>query len=149
MANIREAAKGIPVNGEYPKSPRPLAIALDTKGPEIRTGLIKYVSNTFPFHITIFVLCNMVLIGWGDKLMLCVVPQGVNEEIDLKAGNMITITINDDYKEKVDEEFIWVDYKNIVQVVDPGKKIYIDDGLISLIVREKGNAGDPHVMASV
>ncbi len=54
------------------------------------------------------------------------------------AGKRITITTNDEYKEKCDEDYIWVDYKNITQVLEVGKKIYIDDGLMSLIVREKG-----------
>lgn len=84
---------------------RPVAIALDTKGPEIRTGILK---------------------------------AGVNAEVDLVAGEDVTITTKDEFKEAVDSKNIWVDYENIVKVVDVGKNIYIDDGLISLIVLEKG-----------
>merc|ERR1712226_356456 len=51
---------------------------------------------------------------------------------------MITVTTDNSLMEAVDEDNLWVDYKNIVNVVDCGKKIYVDDGLISLIVREKG-----------
>ena len=47
------------------------------------------------------------------------------------------MTINDEYKEKCDEEYIWVDYKNIVIVVPIGHKVFLDDGLIALIVTEK------------
>lgn len=96
VLNVREAAS---------KTPRPVAIALDTKGPEIRTGVMK---------------------------------AGVNAEVELVAGQPITISINDKYKEICDKDFIWVDYPNIIKVVDVGKNIYIDDGLISLIVSEKG-----------
>jgi len=96
IANVRTAAA---------KFNRPIAIALDTKGPEIRTGIMK---------------------------------AGVNTEVELQAGKPITITTNDAHMEECSEELLWVDYKNIVNVVDPGKKIYIDDGLISVIVKEKG-----------
>lgn len=70
--------------------------------------------------------------------VLVISSQGVNAEVELVAGKRITITTNDEYKEKCDEDYIWVDYKNITQVLEVGKKIYIDDGLMSLIVREKG-----------
>ena len=94
--NIRLAAS---------KTTRPVAIALDTKGPEIRTGILK---------------------------------AGVDTELELVAGEEIIITTNDEYKEACDEKHLWVDYKNIVSVVDVGKNIYIDDGLISVTVKEKG-----------
>jgi pyruvate kinase len=51
---------------------------------------------------------------------------------------MVTLTINPEYKEKCDADFLWVDYANIIQVVNINSKVYIDDGLVSLIVKEKG-----------
>lgn len=51
---------------------------------------------------------------------------------------MIKITLDDAYIEKCSEEILWLDYKNITKVVDIGSKIYIDDGLISLQVKEIG-----------
>lgn len=95
--NIRAAAARNPT--------RPVAIALDTKGPEIRTGVMK---------------------------------AGVNAEVELMASSVLTVTTNDDYKDACDEQFLWVDYKNIVNVVDVGKNIYVDDGLVSLVIVEKG-----------
>lgn len=40
--------------------------------------------------------------------------------------------------EKCDEKVLWLDYKNITKVVQAGSHIYIDDGLISLMVKEIG-----------
>ena len=62
---------------------RPVAIALDTKGPEIRTGVLK---------------------------------AGVNAEMELVTGKEIRVTINDAYKDACDENYLWVDYSNIIQV---------------------------------
>jgi pyruvate kinase len=84
---------------------RPVAIALDTKGPEIRTGVMK---------------------------------AGVNTEAEFVTGATVTVTTKDEFKEACDAENLWVDYVNIIQVVNVGSKIYIDDGLVSLIVKEKG-----------
>jgi len=83
-----------------------LAIALDTKGPEIRTGLLD-----------------------GDDGRM---------ELELKAGDQIKITTNDAFKEKCTRDVLWLDYKNITKVLTPGKRIYIDDGLISVQAVEVG-----------
>ncbi|XP_023338197.1 pyruvate kinase isoform X3 [Eurytemora carolleeae] len=91
-----------------------LAIALDTKGPEIRTGLLE-----------------------GDD---------GRKEVELKAGATIKITTNDEFKEKCSADILWLDYKNITKVLTPGKRIYIDDGLISVQCKE---IGDDHVIGLV
>jgi len=84
-----------------------LAIALDTKGPEIRTGLLE-----------------------GDD---------GRKELALKAGATIKITTDDQWKEKCTEDVLWLDYKNITKVMVPGKRLFIDDGLISVKCTEVGN----------
>merc|ERR1719249_600360 len=103
IANCREAAK---MYKEKHGVDPCLAIALDTKGPEIRTGLLE-----------------------GDDGRL---------ELELKAGDEIKITTNEEFKEKCTKEVLWLDYKNITKVLTPGKRIYIDDGLISVLAKEIG-----------
>ncbi|XP_043936149.1 pyruvate kinase PKLR isoform X2 [Protopterus annectens] len=102
IQNIREA------EGSFASSPtdfRPIAIALDTKGPEIRTGLVK---------------------------------GSASNEVELVKGSLVKVTTDDKFKEQCDEKLIWVDYKNITKVVQVGGRIFVDDGLMSLLVKEIG-----------
>jgi len=64
--------------------------------------------------------------------------KGVNSEIDLQNGSPIRVTIDPNFAEKCSKDNIYVDYKNIVQVIKPGNRIFIDDGLISLLVKQVG-----------
>ena len=76
-----------------------MAILLDTKGPEIRTGVLKD----------------------GKKVLL-------------KEGETITLT-NEEIEG--DETKVSLTYKGLVDDVQIGNMILIDDGLIGLKVKEK------------
>ncbi|KAF5102948.1 hypothetical protein D0Z03_000325 [Geotrichum reessii] len=80
---------------------RPIAIALDTKGPEIRTG------NTV---------------------------EGLDYPIS--AGHEMIFTTNDEYKEMSNQDIMYVDYKNLTKVIQTGRIIYVDDGVLSFEVLE-------------
>lgn len=62
----------------------------------------------------------------------------VFHQVELVAGEQVVITTNPSFMDICDKDYIWVDYPNIIKVVDVNKNIYIDDGLISLTVVEKG-----------
>jgi len=103
IANVRKAVKSY---SEKQGIIHPLAIALDTKGPEIRTGLLE---------------------GGGSA------------EIELKKGNTIRLTTDKSFENSGNEKQIYVDYINITKVVKEGNRVFVDDGLISLIARKVGD----------
>ncbi|WP_049728077.1 pyruvate kinase [Dorea sp. D27] len=78
---------------------KPVAILLDTKGPEIRTGVLK-----------------------GGK------------KVSLDAGDKFVLTTKEI---EGDKTRVSITYGGLVEDVQIGKKILIDDGLIELTVREK------------
>ncbi len=53
-------------------------------------------------------------------------------------GNRIEVVVDKEFADKCDETRLFVDYPNIVKIVHPGSKIFIDDGLISLVVLKVG-----------
>ncbi|KAF1810434.1 pyruvate kinase [Eremomyces bilateralis CBS 781.70] len=80
---------------------RPVAIALDTKGPEIRTGNTK-----------------------GD------------EDFPISIDDEILLSTDDQYATESDNKVMYVDYKNITKVIEKGRTIYVDDGVLSFEVLE-------------
>ncbi|KAI1280585.1 Pyruvate kinase PKM [Halotydeus destructor] len=104
IKNVRDAVQVY--SKELGLEEHPVGVALDTKGPEIRTGLLE---------------------------------GGPSAEIELKKGEKINVTIDESFKDKCSLSNLYLDYKNITKVVNKGNKIYVDDGLISLIVKEIGD----------
>ena len=80
-------------------SGRPVAIALDTKGPEIRTGLMR------------------------DGM-----------DIAIRAGHEFIVSTDSKHSQSCDDKIMWMDYVNLPKVTAPGKLIYVDDGILSLLV---------------
>lgn len=60
-------------------------------------------------------------------------------------GSQVLVTVDPELRTRGDANTVWVDYPNIVRVVPVGGRIYIDDGLISLVVKEIG-AHEPPVL---
>jgi pyruvate kinase len=60
-------------------------------------------------------------------------------EVELVKGNKINVVIDNKFADNCDENNLFVDYPNIVKIVKPNDRIYIDDGLISLVALSVGN----------
>lgn len=64
--------------------------------------------------------------------------QGGSAEVQLDTGHVLKLSTDVKYYECGDANLIYIDYDNIVKIILPGDLIYIDDGLISLKVTDKG-----------
>nr|XP_044250020.1 pyruvate kinase [Drosophila takahashii] len=101
---IQAARKAMAMYVEQTGLPRTVAIALDTKGPEIRTGKLAGGSDT--------------------------------AEIELQPGGKVTLSTKKELEDKCTAEVIYVDYPRLPELVKPGNRIFVDDGLIALVVKE-------------
>lgn len=77
--------------------------------------------------------CAIGLDTKGPEIRTGTLAEGL-KEITLEKGEKVVITTNDQFANKCTKDVVYVDYKNIVKVIEPGKRIYIDDGQISLLV---------------
>lgn len=64
----------------------------------------------------------------------------MNSELNLQSGMSMRLTTDEAYLEKCSTENLYVDYKNIVNVIKAGNRVFIDDGLISLLVKQVGQS---------
>ncbi|CAH8556395.1 unnamed protein product [Schistosoma rodhaini] len=83
-----------------------VGIALDLSAPPVRTGLVN---------------------------------QSVDGIIVLQKGQMIKLTIDSQYEDKTTSSIIWINslyFPSVFQSIATGDRIYIDEGIISLIVRD-------------
>ncbi|XP_017082708.2 LOW QUALITY PROTEIN: pyruvate kinase [Drosophila eugracilis] len=101
---IQAARKAIAMYEEQTGLPKTVAIALDTKGPEIRTGKVAGGSAT--------------------------------ADIELKAGDKVTLSNKKELENNCTKENIYMDYQRLPEIVKPGNRIFVDDGLIALVVKE-------------
>lgn len=60
--------------------------------------------------------------------------------MEMVRGGEVKVTTDTAFGEQGSEKLIFVDYPNITKVVKPGNCIFVDDGLISLVVKEVGRS---------
>lgn len=59
-----------------------------------------------------------------------------NIDIPIKAGHEFILSTDEQYKENCDDKVMYIDYKNLPQVIQVDKLVYVDDGILSLQVKE-------------
>lgn len=69
--------------------------------------------------------------------------------MELVKGSQVLVTVDPAFRTRGNANTVWVDYPNIVGVVPVGGRIYIDDGLISLVVQKIGADAPPALTTSV
>lgn len=62
--------------------------------------------------------------------------QGGSAEVELKKNQTFKLTTEKSFMEKGNNEQVFVDYDNISKVLKVGNRIFVDDGLMSLIVND-------------
>ncbi|CAL8076844.1 unnamed protein product [Calicophoron daubneyi] len=82
-----------------------VGIALDISAPPVRTGLVN---------------------------------NDVEATVMLKDGQLLTLSLKDEFKNNCTADTIWIDsqyFPKVLQSISPGDRVHLDDGMISLIVR--------------
>ncbi|KAK4064495.1 hypothetical protein Trihar35433_8012 [Trichoderma harzianum] len=103
---------------------RPVAIALDTKGPEIRTG---NTTGDQDIPITVGTVMNITT---DEKYITACDTQNINyHPPSIVLSHKLMVGRNAD-----DVTHRYVDYKNITKVIQPGRVIYVDDGVLAFDV---------------
>ncbi|KAG5462309.1 MAG: pyruvate kinase, partial [Olpidium bornovanus] len=111
------------------KNGRVLAIALDTKGPEIRTG--QTVGD-----VEVRVVVDACYVAAPHTV--AAVDQACLPQIPIPAGHVMTFSMDEKHFAAGSKEVMFVDYKNLPKVTDVGKLIFVDDGILSFEVLEVG-----------
>jgi len=86
---------------------------LDTKGPEIRMGGLRVCKET------------------GNR----------KAKMMLTAGETLMLSTDAAYDGAGDEKTIYIGYEQLPEIVSPGDKVLLDDGLVSLVVKAVGPSG--------
>jgi pyruvate kinase len=57
-----------------------------------------------------------------------------DQDIKINAGHKMTFTTDPAYADKCDDKVLFIDYANLPKMIDIGKPIYVDDGILSFKV---------------
>ncbi|VDM58774.1 unnamed protein product [Angiostrongylus costaricensis] len=124
----------------------PVAIALDTKGPEIRTGRLAGVRSLCSIYLTTSETLHELSEPTSKALIF--LPHNVDSqktqkflivkgtEVELHRGNSILVSNDPALENYCTATTLYIDYKNLPRVLKKGSRIFIDDGLISLVVED-------------
>ena len=76
----------------------------------------------------------------GPEIRTGSFPDG---KVELKMGTNVTVTVNDDFKDKQSPDMIYVTYKDLTSSMKVGGCILLDDGAVELKVLELAPFGNP------
>ncbi|XP_003373432.1 pyruvate kinase [Trichinella spiralis] len=109
----------------------------DEKIPVRKTGIICTIG---PSSRSVDMLVKMIVSGMNIARLNFShgSHEGAETEVDLRRGDEIILTTDEKYQMCCTEKIIYVDYKNIGKVLKKDMRVFIDDGLICLRVREIG-----------
>ncbi|KRY57524.1 Pyruvate kinase PKM [Trichinella britovi] len=109
----------------------------DEKIPVRKTGIICTIG---PSSRSVDMLVKMIVSGMNIARLNFShgSHEGAETEVDLRRGDEIILTTDEKYQMCCTEKIVYVDYKNIGKVLKKDMRVFIDDGLICLRVREIG-----------
>lgn len=56
-------------------------------------------------------------------------------DIPIKAGHQMVFSVDPAHKDSCDDKTMFIDYANMAKMLEPGKLIYVDDGILSFTVK--------------
>ncbi|CAE1228043.1 PK [Acanthosepion pharaonis] len=121
--------------------------SLDIDSPQIKqTHMTSIIATIGPACDNVEILQDMVLAGvnifrlvmaYGDRY------SSLGREIFLKSHSIVRFTNNTDFLDNMDDSFIYVDQKKLIDFADINSIIVIEDGPLSFIVKDKVDTHRP------
>ena len=61
------------------------------------------------------------------------------KEITLRKGSTLRLTNDPAFEANCSEDVLWIDFEDVAKVLKPGNRVFVDDGLLSILVTKIGS----------